>query len=146
MTHILYSSDTIAPIICERENWHSCPEHKHLSENKPKITSESEGGLFPETDLTDKPDDGIISVNEYENKPVRPVYNETISSADNDEAKMRLQIMNVAGSAIAGVGVGVVTGAFFWALPVVILGSIAGTAVSWAVRKRNLKRKNITVR
>ena len=144
MTHILYSHSDITPVICERDNWHSCPEHKHLSETKPNLPKEEIG--LPEADFTDDPDDGIVSVNEYENKSVRPVYNETISSADDAEAKMRLQIMNVAGSAIAGVGVGVASGMMLWALPVVIVGSIVGTAISWAVRKRNLKRKNVTVR
>lgn len=60
--HLLY--DKTIPVICEREDWRSCPEHKHLTdrmekrEAKPVIEEN-------ETDFADDPNDDIISVNEY---------------------------------------------------------------------------------
>ena len=144
MTHILYYSESATPVICEREDWRTCPEHKHLTDKKPEIAKDE--FMVPDSVLKDDPNDGIVSVNEYENINVKPKFQETISEAADDEAKMRLQIMNIAGSAIVGIGVGVVSGAMIFALPVLVLGSIAGTAASWALRKRSLQRRNITVR
>lgn len=58
--HLLY--DNNAPVICEREDWRTCPEHKHLTDRFEKrehknVIEENE------TDFADNPNDDIISVN-----------------------------------------------------------------------------------
>jgi hypothetical protein len=35
--HVLYTGDSIAPVICKRPDWKKCPEHNHLSEKRPNI-------------------------------------------------------------------------------------------------------------
>lgn len=36
--HILYNVNSVKPVLCERTNWKTCPEHKHLTPRKPKLS------------------------------------------------------------------------------------------------------------
>lgn len=65
--HVLYHPDSVVPVICEREDWRSCPEHRGLSEKRPEL--ESAKVEFDYTDMGDDPDDDIVSVNEYAGSP-----------------------------------------------------------------------------
>ena len=63
--HILYEPDSAVPVICERKSWKLCPEHKHLSEDRPEVKKDK---FFNEVTLepfVDDPDDDIISLAEY---------------------------------------------------------------------------------
>lgn len=72
--HILYEPDSAVPVICERKNWKSCPEHKHLSTVKPDVKTDA---FFTQVELEpfiDDPNDDIISIAEYGSTSVAEEY------------------------------------------------------------------------
>lgn len=62
--HVLYEGESLAPIICERKSWKRCPEHKHLTEERPDGKEVFFGTLTVEP-FVDDPNDDIISIAEY---------------------------------------------------------------------------------
>jgi hypothetical protein len=75
---LLYSQDSNIPIMCERDNWKRCPEHKHLSVTPP-TAEESDANIESiakegESLMQDDPNDDIVSVNEYAPRDVLDKY------------------------------------------------------------------------
>lgn len=63
--HVLYEHDSVVPVICERKDWKKCPEHKHLTDERPDIKPDK---FFTEVTFEpfiDDPNDDIISIAEY---------------------------------------------------------------------------------
>ena len=42
--HVLYSGDSMIPIVCERKDWKKCPQHKGLSKSRPHLKVNAAGG------------------------------------------------------------------------------------------------------
>lgn len=83
---LLYSSSSVTPIICERDNWKNCPDHKHLSEVPLKDDSlgqDTINELNSNDSMIDDPNDDIISINEYESG----------LSQNNDKIKTQIDLM-----------------------------------------------------
>jgi hypothetical protein len=83
---LLYSSSSVTPIICERDNWKNCPDHKHLSEVPLKDDSlgqETINELNSNDSMIDDPNDDIISVNEYQ----------SALGQNNDKIKTQIDLM-----------------------------------------------------
>ena len=93
--HLLY--DNNAPVICEREDWRTCPEHKHLTDRFEKrehknVIEENE------TDFADDPNDDIISVNEYANvssSDLNPDLEDDISTAEMRRDRYDRKFVNI---------------------------------------------------
>lgn len=64
---LLYEYNNGIPVKCEREDWQSCPEHKHLSLT-PDFDRFSIGNEIDEV-VIDDPNDNITSLKEYEEDP-----------------------------------------------------------------------------
>lgn len=62
-SHVLYNRDSVVAVVCERKDWKRCPEHKHLSIERPDV--EEFNVVVDDSDFADDPDDDITSVNEY---------------------------------------------------------------------------------
>ena len=62
--HVLYEGESLVPVICERKSWKRCPEHKHLTEERPDGKEVFFNTLIVEP-FVDDPDDDIISIAEY---------------------------------------------------------------------------------
>jgi hypothetical protein len=83
---LLYSSSSVTPIICERDNWKNCPDHKHLSEVPLKddsLDQETINELSSNDNMIDDPNDDIISINEYQ----------SALGQNNDKIKTQIDLM-----------------------------------------------------
>lgn len=82
----LYSTSSVTPIICERDNWKNCPDHKHLSEvplKEDSLDEETINELNNNESMIDDPSDDIISINEYE----------SALNQNNDKIKTQINLM-----------------------------------------------------
>lgn len=64
-SHILYEKNNVVPVICERKDWKRCPEHKHLSEERPDVKKDKFVTEISFEPFIDDPNDDIISIAEY---------------------------------------------------------------------------------
>lgn len=160
-SYLLYDKGSNVPILCEREDWTKCPEHKHLSLTPPPID------LFEgdSSDIgVDDPNDDIISPNEYatlsndeilkkQNKinaltpeESKGLYEFKEKSIRQAEVVERAGILGFAISvstlALAGTSLAAVVAPF--ALPVAVgsVALIAGAVVVNRMRIRNYAKKN----
>lgn len=63
MSYVLYNKNN-HPVVCERKDWKKCPEHKHLTDKKPKSKlAKLEDRTKPPYVITiDEDDDGTVTM------------------------------------------------------------------------------------
>lgn len=81
---VLYEADSTVPILCERENWKTCPEHRMLTEERPNVKQQKVD--VDDSDIVDDPDDDIISVNEYSESAEKPAMSKEQKEAIEQDA------------------------------------------------------------
>lgn len=110
-SHILYTSDSAVPIVCDRPDWRKCPEHKYLTQTKPNIKPTLH---VEEPSTFDDPHDDIISVTEYAGTPNYKKPEVKKSLADNAD--------------LIGIFAGVAGATSFVAGSVTIMATMAASA------------------
>lgn len=60
--HVLYSTTSTIPITCERLEWKTCPEHKHLNTKRPNVNATK----INHKEYDNEETSGNISVNQYQ--------------------------------------------------------------------------------
>lgn len=90
---LLYTQDSTVPVLCERDNWKECPEHKHLSDVPPIGKGHDSLGIS-DHEIVDDPNDDIISTNEYA---------EGVEAGNGSEPKNEDKVLSLKGTTLGKV-------------------------------------------
>jgi hypothetical protein len=112
--HFLYTKSSSTPILCERDDWRKCPEHKHLSDELPTVESLETLGISNE-EFVDDPNDDIVSPREYTmtvglmGASVDPEYEAELRHIEGKDITdphlyRRAKVMDAVGRGLATVG------------------------------------------
>lgn len=155
-SHVLYSSDSVVPVVCERKDWKRCPEHKHLSVERPDV--DGFAVQVDDSDMVDDPDDDIISIAEYGDASKFYMSDEGYKAVDASDESMwkrkgedlaeaenvnetKWGALGVTGASIAGMGAAgsVALGLTPFALPILGVGALfmGGMFVFKKMRERH---------
>lgn len=96
--HVLYNENSIVPVICKRNDWKSCPEHRGLSDKRPNIKPEWMNKKELKRRNVEIQDDNVVTLNQYNSGfSVQSIVEEAESRKGSELTDAETQVAAVIG-------------------------------------------------